>query len=86
MEKFLGEKLWKELNSFRREDVYSNQYYISDGLSNIELFDSVNEFMEEANKELIKSATLQHTISSDLKNLFFKIHSLTSASTDSVRL
>lgn len=71
MEKFLGEKLWKELNSFRREDVYSNQYYISDGLSNIELFDSVNEFMEEANKELIKSATLQHTISSDLKNLFF---------------
>lgn len=71
MEKFLGEKLWKELNSFRREDVYSNQYYISDGLSNIELFDSVNEFMEEANKELIKSATLQHTISSDLKNLLF---------------
>lgn len=71
MEKFLGEKLWKELNSFRREDVYSNQYYISDGLSNIELFDRVNEFMEEANKELIKSATLQHTISSDLKNLFF---------------
>lgn len=67
---FLGEKCWKELNSFRREDVYSNSNFTSEGLSNNELLEWVNDFMDIANKELVKSATLQHTISSDLKNLF----------------
>lgn len=69
MEAFLGQQLWLELNMFRREDEYTNDNYISDGLSNAELIQMAKEFIERANRELIKSATAQHSISSTLKNL-----------------
>lgn len=68
-EKYLGEKLWLEFVSYRREDTYSNDNYISDGLSNSELFSSALEFIEEAQKEICKAATLQHSIEASLKNL-----------------
>lgn len=65
-----GEKLWSELSSFRREDIYTNSNYVSDGLSNAEMISYAKEFMTSANKEIIKSATLQHSISTTLKNIF----------------
>lgn len=65
----LGQDLWTEFVSFRREDTYSNNNYISDGLNNAELISKAQEFLIAANKEIIKSATLQHSISSTLKNL-----------------
>lgn len=68
-EKYLGVELWNEFCSFRREDKYSNENYISDGLSNAELFDNALKFIEIAEKEIFKSAELQHSISSSLKNL-----------------
>lgn len=68
-EKYLGSELWTEFCSFRREDKYSNNNYISDGLSNVELFDNALKFIEVAKKEIFKSAELQHSISSSLKNL-----------------
>ena len=68
-EKYLGTTLWKEFCSYRRDDEYSNSNYISDGLSNTELFNNAREFLENAQKELYKSATLQHQISATLKNL-----------------
>lgn len=69
-EKFLGKDLWLEFCTFRREDKYSNNNYISDGLNNSDLFKRSLEFLETANKEIFKSATLQHSISSNLKNIF----------------
>lgn len=66
---YLGEELWIEFCAFRREDKYSNSNYISDGLTNAELFDRALEFIKIANKEIYKSAELQHSISSTLKNL-----------------
>ena len=69
LEKFLGTALWKELASFRREDVYKNDNYISDGLNNAELFDKALEFIKNAKKDIYKSATLQHSISASLSNL-----------------
>ena len=66
---YLGTTLWKEFCAYRRDDEYSNTNYISDGLSNTELFQNAREFLETAKKELFKSATLQHQISSTLKNL-----------------
>ncbi len=66
---FLGEDLWAEFCSYRREDVYRNDNYISDGLSNAEIFDKALEFIETARKEIYKSAILQHSISASLKNL-----------------
>ena len=65
---FLGD-YWVEFSTFRREDVWKNDNYISDGLSNSDLFKKVNDFLSAARKELYKSATLQHSISTKLKNL-----------------
>lgn len=64
-----GDLLWTEFCSYRREDKYSNSNYISDGLTNAELFKRAQEFIETANNELYKSAELQHSISASLKNL-----------------
>ena len=68
-ESYVGEDLWLELASYRREDTYSNSNYISDGLDNAQLFANAREFFEVANKEIIKSSTLQHSITADLQNL-----------------
>nr|DAG55806.1 MAG TPA: hypothetical protein [Caudoviricetes sp.] len=67
-QKFLVDN-WTEFISYRREDTYSNSNYISDGLDNAELLNRANEFLEVAKKEIVKSATLQHSISATLKNL-----------------
>lgn len=66
---FLGDKLWEEFCSFRREDKYSNENYISDGLNNTELFERAREFIKIAQKELYKSAELQRSISASMHNL-----------------
>lgn len=68
-EEFLGEELWLEFVAYRREDTYSNENFVSDGLNTCELFNNALEFIEVAKKEIYKSATLQHSISASLKNL-----------------
>lgn len=68
-EKYLGEELWLDFIAYRREDTYSNENYISDGLDNSQLFENALEFIETAKKDIYKSANLQHSISSTLKNL-----------------
>lgn len=60
---------WAELSSFRMESTWSNSNYISDGLTNKELFENASHFLEAANKDIYESATLQHSITSTLKNL-----------------
>lgn len=68
-EKYLGEELWLEFCAYRRDGTYSNENYISDGLNNAELFKKAFEFFEVAQNEIYKSAELQHSISTTLKNL-----------------
>lgn len=68
-EKFLGTELWNEFAAYRREDVYSNQNYISDGLSNDELFANALQFLDVAKKDIYASATLQHSITAKMHNL-----------------
>lgn len=67
--KFLGEKLWLEFSSYRREDLYENSNYISDNLNNAELFKNALEFIETAQKEIYKLANFQHKITTKMKNL-----------------
>lgn len=69
-EDFLGEELWLEFCSFRREDKYSNDNYISEGLNNAEIISKANEFIQVAQKEIYKSSERQCSISANLKNLF----------------
>ncbi|MDO5398555.1 MAG: hypothetical protein Q4G33_11575 [bacterium] len=68
-EEKLGTENWLEFCSYRRDDKFLNSNYISDGLDNAELFKKALELLEAATKEIYKSAELQHTISSSLKNL-----------------
>ena len=67
--KYLGEKLWLEFCAYRRDDTYSNDNYISDGLNNAELFKRAFEFFEVAENEIFKASELQHSISTTLNNL-----------------
>lgn len=69
LETYLGHDLWVEFSSYRREDEYSNDNFISDGLTDSELVDQAFQFIDKAKKEIYKSANLQHTITATLKNL-----------------
>lgn len=69
MSTFFGEKLYNEFCLYRREDTYSNDNFISDGLSNEELLNKAKELIEDAKKELYKSGERQHSISATLDNL-----------------
>lgn len=66
---YLGEEYLLEFAAYRREDTYQNSNYISDGLNNAELFDMAQRFIKVAQSEIVKSATLQHSITATLKNL-----------------
>lgn len=61
--------LWSLFCSYRREDSYQNDHYISDGLSNASLMKRANELIEAAKKELVKAGTLQYNVTASLNNL-----------------
>ena len=63
---YLGDELWEELSFYRRENEYQNSNYISDGLTDTEIIEQAQRFVESATKEVIKASTLQHTISAPL--------------------
>lgn len=67
-EKFIGKDLWLELISYRREDVYKDDNYISDGLSNADLIKNAMELVHDAEKDILKASKFQHTITGTLKN------------------
>ena len=68
-EAYIGEELYKEFCAFKREQTYSNENYISDGLNNDEIFERAKEFIDVAKKELIKSGENQHSISGSLNDM-----------------
>ena len=66
---FLGNDLWAEFSSFRRDGEYSNDNYISDGLTDKEIITNSQEFLKRAQRDLVKASTLQHTISCNINDL-----------------
>ncbi|MCI8508593.1 MAG: hypothetical protein HFJ06_08545 [Lachnospiraceae bacterium] len=62
----LGEILYGELCSFIREDLYNNNNFISDGLSNSELIQKSKELIKKAEQELAKACISQHTLSGNI--------------------
>ena len=68
-ESYIGSGLWEEFASYRREDVFQNNNYISDGLDNFKLMTNAQEFLNSARDEIFRSATMQHSISASLNNL-----------------
>ena len=65
----LGEH-YKEFCAYRREDVYKNDNYISDGRTTSECLAKAKELIEAAEKEAKKACVLQRTVSTSLNNLF----------------
>ena len=68
-EDYLGEDMYKVFCSYKREDTYQNDNYISDGFENDEIFKRANEFLEAAKEELVKAGEHQRSISGSLNNL-----------------
>lgn len=66
---YLGEESWLQFIAYQREQVFSNNDYSSDGLSNADIMNYARLFIDSANKELIRAATHQHSINATLKNL-----------------
>lgn len=69
LESYLGEDMWITFCSFRMEDTYQNDNYISDGLDNGELVTRATELIDAAKKELYKASHVQYTVSSTINNL-----------------
>lgn len=65
---YLGD-LFIEFCLYKREQRYTNNNYISDGLDNTELIKKAKEFIDTAEKELLKACEPQFTLSSTLYNL-----------------
>ena len=68
-ENYLGEEMFKDFCCYKREDKYSNENYISDGLENDEVFERAREFLEAAKAELVKSGENQRQLSATVANL-----------------
>ena len=75
MRKFLeryssnGEKLWKELCSFRREDTYKNENYIGQDVGEVELMENIDKLLERAEEEIDKAREMHYSISTTISNL-----------------
>jgi len=69
LEKYLGTDNWLDFCAYRREETFSNGNYISDYLSNKELFSRAEEFTEMAEYEISKASNYKNEISSTLRNL-----------------
>ena len=69
IQNYLGDELWKELCSFRREDSYENSNYISDGLDNSEILAKAQELFNKAKSEAATTSTLQMSLSTTMFNL-----------------
>lgn len=63
------ENYWLTFCGYIREDTYTNENYISDGLNNTEIMERAKELLEAAQQEILKSSNNQYTINTTLNNL-----------------
>ncbi len=66
---YFGEALYKELLSFIREDVYRNENYTSDGLTNAQIISQSKELMVKASQELSKACMNQYTVTASVSSI-----------------
>ncbi|MFQ9922527.1 MAG: hypothetical protein ACLRVU_03375 [Beduini sp.] len=65
---FLGHSLWTLFNTYRREDTYENQNYVSATLNNSQMIAKAEEFIKIASQELMKSSTHHINITGQFKD------------------
>ena len=67
---YLGTALYKVYCTYRRDDKYENQNYISDGLTDAEITETAYKLVQVAEKELRLACQNQYTLTSSCYNLF----------------
>lgn len=65
----IDKSYWKLFNSYRREDVYQNDNYVSDGLTDGEILAKCKELLDYAQYQLSMACQLQRTCTVDLNNM-----------------
>ena len=66
---FMDDNLYSELMSFVREQVYSNENYISEGLTDEELIQQAKELQTKAKRELARACMPQYSISASVGSI-----------------
>lgn len=61
--------LWVTFCSYRREDTYKNDNYVSSNLTDSEIITKTEELLAAAKKELVKAGNMQFEVSADINNL-----------------
>ena len=70
LQNYLGNELFKIYAAYRRDDIYQNSNYISDGLSDADLIKQAEKLLESANDELEIACKNQYSLTASLNNLF----------------
>lgn len=65
----ISSDLWTLFNSYRREDTYQNDNYISDRLNDGQILAKCKELLDAAQYNLSIACRLQHTLSVSINNL-----------------
>lgn len=65
----INSSYWKLFNSYRREDTYQNDNYVSDGLTDGQILAKCKELLDYASFQLSMACQLQRTCSITLSNL-----------------
>ncbi len=73
MRNYLGDELYKELLTFKREQVYTNDNIISDGLDDVGLLARIKEFIMFAKEDLAKNCQMQYSLTASLGNILSDI-------------
>ena len=66
---YLGDDLYYEFLSFKREQVYSNDNFTSETIDEATLMKNVEELILDAKEEAAKACQFEHTITMSLSNL-----------------
>lgn len=70
LQNYLGENLFKIYCTYRRDDKYQNNNYISDGLSDTDLLKQAEKLLDAADMELDIACRNQYSLTATMNNLF----------------
>ncbi|WRK54485.1 hypothetical protein SD457_06060 [Coprobacillaceae bacterium CR2/5/TPMF4] len=74
LQNYLGEDDWKTFCSYRREDVFENQNYVSDGLDNATLIKNAMQFLDVAKNNLLRQEHRKSLLQFHYKIYFYMMY------------
>ena len=68
-----AKKLWYELCSFKRQDVYKNDNFIGEGIDDATLMENVENLLKRAEEEIEDACNINYSVSATIDNLLTMI-------------